>query len=282
MKNYLDKIQKWIAESDSIIIGAGAGLSAAGGVNYMDENLTVKWFPEYTKLGLRNIVEIQAAFWDITPKNALAYYAFWARHIWHVRYETKVLKPYLDLHKIVADKDYFVITTNVDRQFSKAGFNEDKILATQGDYGLFQCSVPCSKDVYENYEMIEQMVNNIVDDYYIQKNDIPRCPHCGNLLIPNLRKNRTFVEEIHLRNLPYYMEHIKMAESNHITLLELGVGFNTPVIIRYPFEKLAEQYSKNVHLVRVNLDSPNLPSILNLNSLSVQENLALFLKRLSE
>ncbi len=276
------RIKEWLDSSDAVVIGAGSGLTAAGGINYGDEKLTAEWFPEYTKLRLRSISEIMGVFWNVTPKNALAYYAFWAKHIWNVRYKPGALKPYADLRKIMNGRDYFIITTNVDRQFMKAGFDDGRTLATQGDYGLFQCSVPCTQEVYDNCEMVERMVGNIVDDYYIREQDVPRCPHCGSFLIPNLRKDGTFVEEPHLRNLDAYYEYISHAETQKITLLELGVGFNTPVIIRFPFEKLARQYPDNVRLIRVNMDEADVPADIRDNSLSVKGDIAALLEVVSK
>ena len=286
MKSTLDysteteQIKEWLASSETVIVGAGAGLSAAGGINYMDEQLTAEWFPEYTKIGLKTIVDIQGIFWNIAPENALAYYAFWARHIWNVRYKSDVLQPYSDLHKLLNGKDYFIITTNVDRQFTKAGFAEKRILATQGDYGLFQCGVPCTQEVYDNRKQVECMVNHILDDYYMRQEDIPLCPRCGNFLIPNLRKDSSFVEEIHLKNLPAYTQYVEMAKHKKITLLELGVGFNTPVIIRYPFENIAQQHPDNVRMIRVNLSNAAVPSSIRYHSLSVKTDIAKLLKSL--
>ncbi len=222
-----------------------------------------------------------AVYWNVIPENALGYYTFWAKHIWNVRYKPDALKPYADLCKIMDGRDCFIITTNVDRQFTKAGFDDNKKLATQGDYGLFQCSVPCTQEVYDNREMVERMVNNIVDDYYIREQDVPRCPHCGSFLIPNLRKDSTFVEEPHLRNLDAYYKYIERAKNEKITLFELGVGFNTPVIIRFPFEKLAQQYPDNVKLIRVNMDNASIPSNIQHNSISVKGDIASLLEAIS-
>ena len=275
-----EQIKDWLASSEIIIVGAGAGLSAAGGIDYMDEQLTAEWFPEYAKIGLKTIVDIQGIFWNITPENARAYYAFWARHIWNVRYKSGVLQPYTDLHQLLNGKDYFIITTNVDRQFTKAGFDENKILTTQGDYGLFQCSVPCTQEVYDNRKQVECMVNHIEDNYYIRQKDIPLCPRCGNFLIPNLRKDSSFVEEIHMKNLPAYTQYVEMAKYKKITLLELGVGFNTPVIIRYPFENITREYPNNVRLIRVNLNNATVPIFIQHHSLSVEKDIAELFKSL--
>lgn len=278
--NFSDKLKTWLDDVDTVIVGAGAGLSASGGLNYTDKALTAKWFPEYTKLGLLTIPEIQGVFWNVTPENALAYYAFWARHIWHIRYESAVLQPYADLKRILNDKDHFIITTNVDRQFSKAGFSDDVIYAMQGDYGLFQCAIPCTKELYSNKESIEQMIANRTDVYHIRESDIPRCPHCGSFLIPNLRKDGTFVEEPHLKNSDRYYQLLNTAEQKNILLLELGIGFNTPGIIRYPFERLAESNREHIRLIRINLDNATVPETLKDNALGIKGDIAAILQSL--
>lgn len=262
MKNYLDNIEKikeLINNADYVLVGVGAGLSAAGGINYLDKGLTEKWFPQYKRLDLNSIVEIQSAFWDLTKENVLAYWGYWSRHIHNIRYKTDATKPYLDLYKLLKNKEHFIITTNVDGQFEKAGFKKENIFAPQGDYGLFQCLKPCSDELYDNKEMINTMVENIEDEFYIREEYIPLCPKCGEFLVPNLRKDNFFVEKPHFKNLNAFNDFIKRAKGKNFILLEFGVGYNTPVIIKYPFENIVSQYPQNTKLIRVNLDDDNVP-----------------------
>ena len=156
------------------MVGAEAGLAASGGINYLDKALVKEWFPEYKNLNLNTIVEIQSAFWNLSNENVLAYWGYWARHIYNIRYKTKATKPYLDLYQLLKDKEHFIITTNVDGQFEKAGFKKENIFTPQGDSALFQCSSPCSNKLYDNKEMINTMALNTSLPLYRQlKRDFP-------------------------------------------------------------------------------------------------------------
>lgn len=156
------------------MVGTGAGLSASGGINYLDKALVKEWFPEYKNLNLNTIVEIQSAFWNLSNENVLAYWGYWARHIYNIRYKTKATKPYLDLYELLKDKEHFIITTNIDGQFEKAGFKKENIFTPQGDYALFQCSSSCSNKLYDNKEMINTMALNTSLPLYRQlKRDFP-------------------------------------------------------------------------------------------------------------
>lgn len=156
------------------MVGTGAGLSASGEINYLDKVLVEEWFLEYKNLNLNTIVEIQSAFWNLSNENVLAYWGYWARHIYNIRYKTKATKPYLDLYQLLKDKKHFIITTNVDGQFEKAGFKKENIFTPQGDYALFQCSSPCSNKLYDNKEMINTMALNTSLPLYRQlKRDFP-------------------------------------------------------------------------------------------------------------
>lgn len=156
------------------MVGTGAGLSASGEINYLDKVLVEEWFPEYKNLNLNTIVEIQSAFWNLSNENVLAYWGDWARHIYNIRYKTKATKPYLDLYELLKDKEHFIITTNIDGQFEKAGFKKENIFTSQGDYALFQCSSSCSNKLYDNKEMINTMALNTSLPLYRQlKRDFP-------------------------------------------------------------------------------------------------------------
>jgi NAD-dependent SIR2 family protein deacetylase len=241
-----------IAKADFILIGAGSGLSAASGLLYNDFDIFSAWFPGYyERYGLRSINE--ASFFKFpTPEE---YYAFWSRLISRVRYKQFPGKLYIDLYLIIKNKKYFILTTNTDGQFLKVGFPSKKICAPQGDYAFFQCSCPCNNKIYHNRQMIERMLTPIGNnDFAIKKEDIPHCPDCGSTLLPNVRTSVDFVEEPWIKN---YME-INSTLSAHnrqkLLLLELGVGYNTPNIIRFPFELLTLQ-RKNTELIRINLSS---------------------------
>jgi NAD-dependent SIR2 family protein deacetylase len=262
MQNYLDNIARaaeLIKSADYVLIGAGAGLSAAGELNYGDCKLFKEWFPKLSELGIETIGEAISIYWEADDSNRRNFWAYWANHINKIRYEAPALKPYLELFDIEKDKNHFIITTNVDGQFVKAGFNKGKIFAPQGDYGLLQCDKPCCDELYDNKVFIDKMISNINnDEFAVQEVDIPRCPKCGSYLSKNLRVDDTFVESPHLKNKKDYIDFINNSTDGKLVLLELGVGFNTPVIIRWPFEKITSKHP-NASLIRMNMEYPETP-----------------------
>ena len=272
--------REWIEKADNIIVGAGAGLSAEGGLNYNSPELTEKWFPSYYRSGLTSLPIIQSLYWIIEQSDLPLYWGYWAQHIFHIRYETPSLPVYKSLLGMLSDKNYFICSTNVDGQFEKAGFPVDRIYAPQGDYGLFQCSVPCRDEVYPNGEMIQQMIEGLSLNSQglpvIQKQDIPRCPHCGELLKPNIRCDHSFVETPHLRYLMNYQSFIQdcLHEKGKTILLELGCGFNTPSIIRYPFETLT-RYSPYFSMIRINPDHSEIPQGIEDRAMGINSDLSL-------
>lgn len=253
--NETKKIKNLIQEADAVILGVGSGMTASGGLSYTDPMLVKKWYPEYYGLGKRSIFDIMGNYWPntIDENNAARFWGFWARHIWHIRYAPDVLPPYKDLHELMSSKDYFIVSTNVDGQLEKAGFPKEKIFAPQGDYALFQCSKHCCDEVYDNRDLVENMVRNMPTVFEIRQEDVPKCPHCNGFLIPNLRCDDKFMEAPHIRNMKAYERFIDAGMGKSLVFLELGVGFNTPGIIRLPFEKMAISLERAV-LIRINLD----------------------------
>lgn len=272
--NYWDKIKNMkerIRNADYIIIGAGAGMSASGGLDYTDPELCKRWFPQYYDMGLYTISDIQAACHGLTERNAKSYWGYWANHIYHIRYETPLLQPYNNIIEIIKDKKYYICTTNVDSQFEKAGVSKDRIFAPQGNYSLLQCSKPCSNEVYYNEKMVQKMRVNM-QGTQIREEDIPRCPICNELLMPNLRCDDRFIEKPHMINIDDYHKFIDNAVKYNLLLIELGVGFNTPGIIRFPFEKIT-QYGKNTYFIRININDASVPTEIASKSIEIQENI---------
>ncbi|MDR1902334.1 MAG: hypothetical protein LBQ88_08660, partial [Treponema sp.] len=249
--NYVKCITTALKNADFILTGAGSGLSAASGILYDDSDTFTNWFPGYyERYGLRTITE--AAFYPFRTREE--YYAYWTRHIAAIRYTQPAGKPYLDLYRILNRKDYFILTTNTDGQFLKAGFPPEKLCTPQGDYAYFQCSRPCNDEVYHNEHMIKEILSHIHNsDFAIQTGYIPRCPQCGSPLIPNIRNHETFVEKPWMETYRKMPDLLKAQKGKNLLLLELGVGYNTPAMIRYPFELLALQ-RKNTELIRINLN----------------------------
>ncbi|MBR6386352.1 MAG: Sir2 silent information regulator family NAD-dependent deacetylase [Ruminococcus sp.] len=227
----IERLKNEIQTADAIVIGAGAGLSTAAGFTYSGERLQ-KYFADFVeKYGFQDMYS--GGFYPFpTPEE---HWAYWSRYIYINRYMDVDNGTYKRLFELVKDKDYFVITTNVDHQFQKAGFDKNRLFYTQGDYGLFQCSEPCHQKTYDNEEIVRAMFEQ-QKDMRIPTELIPYCPVCGKPMSMNLRADDTFVEdEGWHKAAEFYDEFLRRHEGLHILFLELGVGMNTPVIIKYPF-----------------------------------------------
>lgn len=231
--SYSDNIQrlkKAIAEADAIVIGAGAGLSTSAGFTYSGERFE-KYFSDFgEKYGFNDMYS--GGFYQYeTPEEMWAY---WSRYIYINRYMDAPKPVYENLLELVKDKDYFVITTNVDHCFQKAGFDKERLFYTQGDYGLFQCSEPCTPVTYDNEEMVRGMVER-QSDMRIPSELIPKCPNCGKPLTMNLRSDDKFVEDEGWDRAAERYNQFLRTRKGKILYLELGVGYNTPGIIKFPF-----------------------------------------------
>ena len=246
-ETYCDKIE-WLKDeletADAIVIGAGAGLSASAGMSYSGERFE-KYFSDFhRKYGITDMYS--GGFYPFDTLEE--YWAWWSRHILVNRYEAGIGKPYADLLELVKDKDYFVLTTNVDHQFQLAGFDKKRLFYTQGDYGLWQCSKPCHNKTYDNEEAVRRMVAE-QKDMKIPSELVPRCPICGAPMNVNLRCDDTFVEDHGWHKAAErYNDFIHRHENLHILFLELGVGANTPVIIKYPFWRMMAKNPKAVYV----------------------------------
>lgn len=217
--------------ADAVVIGAGAGLSTAAGFSYSGERFQ-RLFGDFEKAyGFHDMYS--GGFYPY--KTMEEYWAFWSRYILHNRYESQENGTYASLLKLVQNRDYFVLTTNVDHQFQLAGFDKKRLFYTQGDYGLLQCSKPCCAETFDNENAVRAMAAQQVN-MRVPSELIPTCPHCGSPLMPNLRADATFVEDEgwHTAAARYH-EFLRRHEGLRVVYLELGVGYNTPVIIKYPF-----------------------------------------------
>lgn len=227
----IKKLKEALRIADTVVIGAGAGLSTAAGFTYSGERFE-KYFSDFhQKYGFEDMYS--GGFYPFqTPEE---YWAYWSRYIFINRYQDAPNPIYENLLKLVADKDYFVITTNVDHCFQKAGFDKKRLFYTQGDYGLFQCSEPCCQETFDNKDSIIEMFKQ-QKDMKIPTELLPVCPHCGKPLTMNLRSDDTFVEDNGWhRAAERYQNFLRTRVGGKILFLELGVGYNTPVIIKYPF-----------------------------------------------
>jgi NAD-dependent protein deacetylases, SIR2 family len=239
--NYSDEIKrlkKAIEEADAVVIGAGAGLSTSAGFVYNGERFE-KYFSDFgNRYGFKDMYS--GGFYQYeTPEEMWAY---WSRYIFVNRYMDAPKPVYDNLLQLVKDKDYFVITTNVDHCFQKAGFDKKRLFYTQGDYGLFQCSEPCHNKTYENEDMVMDMMEK-QEDMKIPTELIPKCPKCGKPLTMNLRSDDKFVEDEGWHEASKRYSDFLYSHNGKILYLELGVGFNTPSIIKYPFWQMTAKNS---------------------------------------
>ena len=227
----IEKLKEKIRTADAVVIGAGAGLSTAAGFTYSGERFE-KYFSDFRKkYGFEDMYS--GGFYPYqTPEE---HWAYWSRYIFVNRYQDASKPVYENLLKFVIDKDYFVITTNVDHCFQKAGCDKKRLFYTQGDYGLFQCSEPCCQETFDNEAIVLEMLKQ-QKDMKIPTELLPVCLHCGKPLTMNLRSDDKFVEDEGWHKAAERYENFLRTRSGlKILFLELGVGFNTPVIIKYPF-----------------------------------------------
>ena len=237
------KLGKALEEAEAVIIGAGAGLSASAGFVYTGERFQAYFSDFEEKYGFHDMYS--GGFYPY--KTLEEYWAYWSRYIYLNRYMDPPKSVYEDLLELIKDKDYFVLTTNVDHCFQKAGFEKERLFYTQGDYGLFQCSEPCCQETWDNEEIIGEMIRR-QDHMKIPRNLVPHCPHCGKPLTMNLRADDTFVQdEGWYQASRRYSRFLTEHQNEKILFLELGVGYNTPVIIKYPFWQMTAKNPRAVY-----------------------------------
>ena len=288
IEDKINRLKEEIENADAIVIGAGAGLSTSAGFTYSGERF-LKYFKDFAdKYGIRDIYS--GGFYPFKSKEE--YWAWWSRHIYVNRY-VDVPKPvYRNLLELVKDKDYFVLTTNVDHQFQRAGFDKKRMFYTQGDYGLWQCSDPCRQVTYDNEEQVKEMLlaqgftfgdegellvptNEAGEPDFskvtmeIPAELVPYCPDCDEPLTMNLRADDSFVQDDgwYAAN-ERYNEFMRRHENLHVLYLELGVGANTPVIIKYPFwQRTAE--NENAVYVCLNYGEAFCPESISKRSICI-------------
>ena len=247
----LDNAKKAIDEADFVLIGAGAGLSTAAGIDYTGERFE-KYFKDFIEE--YNFTDMYSS--GFYPFESLEEkWAYWARHVFANRYDVGKTEVYQKLLKLVENKDYFVLTTNVEHQFWINGFEDERIFFFFLDYGLLQCEKACHDKLYPNRDQVFEWLDK-TENFRIPPQLVPKCPVCGGEMYLNLRKDNYFVEDEKWHEMnKNYSNFLNRADGN-IVLLEIGVGYNTPGIIRYPFEQMAYN-NKDITLIRLNKDFPN-------------------------
>ena len=271
----IEQLKDALCNADAVIIGAGAGLSAAAGFTYSGERYE-KYFSDFEKkYGFGDMYS--GGFYPFpTPEE---YWAYWSRYIFINRYTDAPKPVYENLLKLVADKDYFVITTNVDHCFQKAGFDKKRLFYTQGDYGLFQCSVPCCHETFDNEAVIREMTRK-QENMRIPSELIPVCPHCGKPMTMNLRADDKFVEDDGWHQAAErYESFLRTRADQKILFLELGVGYNTPVIIKYPFWQMTAKNPRAVY-ANINYGQAEAPAAIRDQSICINADIASALEML--
>ena len=273
----MERLKAALQDCDAVVIGAGAGLSTAAGFTYTGERFE-KYFSDFAaKYGIQDMYS-GGFFPFATPEE---HWAYWSRYIFINRYQDAPKPVYDDLLKLVQDKDYFVITTNVDHCFQKAGFDKKRLFYTQGDYGLFQCSELCCQETFENETVIREMVER-QENMKVPTELLPTCPHCGKPLTMNLRSDDKFVEdEGWHRAAERYENFLRTRADGKILFLELGVGYNTPVIIKYPFWQMTAK-NPNAIYACINQGQAVCPPEIEQRSICMNADIGQILQNLSD
>lgn len=284
MTEKIEKLKQVLSEAETIVIGAGSGLSTSAGFTYSGERFE-KYFSDF---------EVKYGFHDMysggfTPFESLEeHWAYWSRYIMINRYMDPPKPVYKDLFSLVKDKDYFVITTNVDHCFQKAGFDKNRLFYTQGDYGLFQCSEPCHEETYDNEKQIRAMWE-FRDEMKVPTELVPRCPVCRKPMSMNLRADHTFVTDkgwhkaskqyekfLQTRNI---IKNGEQEGDGKVLFFELGVGGNTPGIIKYPFWQMTEK-NPNAAYACINFGEAVVPPKIEKQSICINDDIGEVLKKM--
>lgn len=273
----MERLKATLQDCDAVVIGAGAGLSTAAGFTYTGERFEQHFSDFSQKYGIQDMYS--GGFYPFPTMKE--FWAYWSRYIYINRYMDAPKPVYDDLLKLVQDKDYFVITTNVDHCFQKASFDKKRLFYTQGDYGLFQCSEPCCQETYDNEETVRQMVEQ-QKDMRVPSELVPHCQICGKPMTMNLRSDNKFVEdEGWHRAAERYENFLRTREGGKILFLELGVGYNTPVIIKYPFWQMTAK-NPNATYACINQGQAVCPQEIEQRSICMNSDIGQVLQSLSD
>lgn len=262
------ELYRELRAADAVIIGAGAGLSASAGFVYTGERFRDNFHDFEMKYGFHDMYS--GGFY---PYESLEeYWAYWSRYIYLNRYQEPPKPVYQDLLQVVKDREYFVLTTNVDHCFQRAGFDKERLFYTQGDFGLWQCSVPCHKKTYDNEKMVRRMIAE-QKDMRVPGGLIPRCPVCNKPMSMNLRADNTFVEDEGWHEAGRrYEQFLEAHEKSRVLFLELGCGMNTPGIVKFSFWRMTKEWPDAFYGC-VNLEEAFAPGDIEGRSICISEDI---------
>ncbi|WP_288625212.1 Sir2 silent information regulator family NAD-dependent deacetylase [uncultured Brachyspira sp.] len=271
----IQKLKEEIENSEYILIGAGAGLSTSAGFLYDGKRFEDNFKDYIKKYGFTDMY--RAGFYNFPTLEE--YWAYFSLYVYINRYDIEENETYLNLYNIVKNKNYFVITTNVDGRFADSKFDKDKIFAVQGDFSLFQCSKPCRQETFYNEKYIREMIK-YKKEMKIPTELIPKCPYCGRNMSMNLRADSTFVQDKNWdKQKSKYENFLKNSDNSKILFLELGVGFNTPSIIKYNFWRMTLNNKKSVY-ASINLGECYGASDIEERSICIDADISEVLKKL--
>ena len=285
MREAIEQLKQIISEAKTVVIGAGSGLSTSAGFTYSGERFE-KYFSDFAvKYGFQDMYSGGfAPFASLEER-----WAYWSRYIMINRYMDPPKPVYNNILSLVRNKDYFVLTTNVDHCFQKAGFDKERLFYTQGDYGLFQCSEPCHHKTYDNEKQIRAMWE-FRSEMKIPPELVPHCPVCGKPMSMNLRADDTFVTDegwdqaatryktfLQSRNITSRLA--QQEGTGNVLFLELGVGRNTPGIIKYPFWQMTAK-NPNAQYVCINFGEAFAPYEIGKRSLCINDDIGGVLQEL--
>lgn len=292
MTGTIERLKYALDSAEAVVVGAGAGLSTAAGFRYTGERFQ-QYFQDFIdKYGFRDMYS--GGFYPFETLGG--HWAYWSRYIYVNRYMDPLKPVYQKLYEMVKDRDYFVLTTNVDHCFQKADFAKERLYYTQGDYGLFQCSGPCHDRTYDNEETVRAMVEaqgfrvavdgslylpeGVTAAMTVPHELVPRCPKCGEHLCMNLRADDTFVQDegwyLAARRYEMFLEEHR---DKKVLFLELGVGYNTPGIIKYPFWKMTMENPEAVYAC-INYGEAYVPEEIAKRSICINADIGEALKQL--